>query len=441
MKTTKLIQLARAKKQESVLNFLRLAFDGFAYPVYLFGSYATGQFHGHSDVDIVIIAPDDLLTKIYSLACNKMAELGLNYDILIASSIDRLDSSIVISLQAINAPVQPQQTSAPLSCHQTGMTLIEIMIALLIGVFLLGGVIEIFTASQQTYRMQENLSRLQENGRFAMDFLARDIRMAGFIGCNSQANLTSILKPPTSYLYKFSNPVDGFEATSATAWTPAIDPAITLPLGGSDVVTIRRADDTISFTVTAQATNTADLTLDATATTANLKSAGFLDSAGANNCAIAVVSNCSAATVFQVSAAGANNLSHNAGGGCAPDNSTNDLGNTYKNGQVYPINTISYYVRTGASGSPTLYRRIGLNDAQEIVEGIEQMQVLYGVDTDAEGTANYYVTANNVANMAQVVSIRITLTVRTLDGNLTTAGDGRIRHNFTTTIALRNRMS
>ena len=459
MKTTKLIQLARAKKQESVLNFLRLAFNGFAYPVYLFGSYATGQFHGYSDVDIVIIAPDDLSTKVYQLACNKMAELGLNYDILIASSISRLDSSMLISLLAINVPVQPSRISASSSRHQTGMTLIEIMIALLIGAFLLGGVLQIFSGSQQTYRMQENLSRLQENGRFALDFLADDLRMAGFIGCNSQAVLTNTLNTPTSFLYHFNNPVDGFEATSATAWTPAINAAITSPLGGSDVVTLRRADDTQSFTVIAQASGTDGLTLDATATTTNLKSAGFLNSAGANNCAIAVVADCSAVAVFQVSAIAGSVLSHTTGGSCSPGNSTNDLGNIYKNGQVYPINTISYYVRTGTGGSPSLYRKIGSNDAQELVEGIEQIQVLYGEDTNADGTPNYYVKANNVADMSKVVSIRISLLAATLDDNLTVqpmpytyngvtittistpaVTDRKIRRVFTATIALRNRL-
>src|ERR1035437_1396337 len=74
--------------------------------------------------------------------------------------------------------------------YQTGMTLIEIMISLLIGAFLLGGVLEIFISSKQTYRMQEGLSRLQENGRFALDFLAKDIRMTGFQGCPSLLNVT-----------------------------------------------------------------------------------------------------------------------------------------------------------------------------------------------------------------------------------------------------------
>jgi type IV pilus assembly protein PilW len=62
---------------------------------------------------------------------------------------------------------------------QSGISLIEIMIALLIGAFLLGGVLQIFIGGKQTYRMQESLSRLQENGRFALDFIGRDVRMAG----------------------------------------------------------------------------------------------------------------------------------------------------------------------------------------------------------------------------------------------------------------------
>jgi type IV pilus assembly protein PilW len=71
---------------------------------------------------------------------------------------------------------------------QAGFSLVEIMIALLIGLFLMGGILQMFSASQQTYRMQSNLARLQENGRFALDFLARDLRMAGYWGCLSGLN-------------------------------------------------------------------------------------------------------------------------------------------------------------------------------------------------------------------------------------------------------------
>ncbi len=106
MKAANLIEQARANKIASVLCFLKLAFNDFAYPVYLFGSFATGDFHGYSDVDILIISPDTLATKVYRQACNKLSDLGINYDILISSSINQLDNSIVSSLKIMNDPSQ-----------------------------------------------------------------------------------------------------------------------------------------------------------------------------------------------------------------------------------------------------------------------------------------------------------------------------------------------
>jgi len=50
----------------------------------------------------------------------------------------------------------------------------------------MAGVIQIFLSAKQAYRLQENLSRLQENGRFAMDFITKDVRMAGYAGCSSK---------------------------------------------------------------------------------------------------------------------------------------------------------------------------------------------------------------------------------------------------------------
>ncbi len=207
--------------------------------------------------------------------------------------------------------------------YQAGLSLIEIMIALLIGAFLIGGVLQIFIGSKQTYRMQQALSRLQENGRFAMDFLAKDIRMAGYREC-----LT----------YTVPTPITGTNDTG---------------LNTSDTVIIQ----------------------------------------------------------LSTGACGANVLS-----------------------------TITYSVQTGASGQPALFKNDGAT-TRELVEGIENMQILYGADTNIDSSPNYYVPAGTVGlSMAQVVSIRITLTVRTIDGNLTTTGDGRIRRNFTSTIALRNRL-
>ena len=145
----------------------------------------------------------------------------------------------------------------------------------------------------------------------------------------------------------------------------------------------------------------------------------------------------------------------------SPGNAIPNLPQTYQGGQVFPINTISYFVRT-EHGQPSLYRRIGANDAQELVEGVEGMEILYGVDKDTDentagyGTADYYVSADqvNAADWAKnVVSVRISLLVATIDDNLTaqpavvfsfngqnTPADRKLRRVFTSTIGLRNRL-
>lgn len=63
---------------------------------------------------------------------------------------------------------------------EQGFSLIELMIAMLLGLILIGGVINLFLASSQTYRLQESMFRVQESGRFALDFMLRDLRDAGF---------------------------------------------------------------------------------------------------------------------------------------------------------------------------------------------------------------------------------------------------------------------
>jgi len=128
------------------------------------------------------------------------------------------------------------------------------------------------------------------------------------------------------------------------------------------------------------------------------------------------------------------------------------------------LSTITYSVQTGASGQPALFKNDGATTS-ELVEGIENMQILYGVDTDTPiNGPNYYVSSDKVtnANWPKVISIRISLLAVTLDNNLTTepvpytyneitttppditttplVKDLKVRRVFTSTIALRNRL-
>ena len=123
--------------------------------------------------------------------------------------------------------------------------------------------------------------------------------------------------------------------------------------------------------------------------------------------------------------------------------------------------TITYYVRSNPGGQPSLYRQIGANTS-ELVEGIANMQIFYGIDTNDDNTPDFYEKADAVLlNWPNVVSIRISLLVVSLDNNIAAqplpyayfdsnsnpaviipdASDRRIRRVFTSTIALRNRLN
>ncbi len=369
---------------------------------------------------------------------------------------------------------------------QRGFALVEIMVAMLLGLFLLGGGLQVVMHSKKTYRTQDALSRMQENGRFALYFLAQDIREAGYRGAciDDKVVANSLFDSASSFLYNFNTAIQGFDASTApgvtnNVWSPTIDStfptsALYAPMGGSDIITIRKADET-GYAVKAHDVASVPPFLQLTSKSSLAK------------CDSALVTNCDKAVVFHVTdvakITNANDKITYAAGKCMatvpagnkittatdPDYTTMasfDPTKPNANIQIYPINTISYYVRKNPGNQPALYRKIGSKPAEELIEGIEKMQILYGVDTDitADGTANYYVTADKIPDLdldlapdwRKVVSMRVSLLLVSPDNNLTNkpvsytyngikvdppAGDLHIRKVFTSTIALRNHLS
>ncbi len=157
--------------------------------------------------------------------------------------------------------------------RQRGLSLIELMIALLIGLVVTYGMIQIFLGSKVAYQVQDGLSRVQENSRFTMSYLERNIRMAGYMGCgndlqrvppNDPANLNypydsrfiNHLVPngfAPNARFRFQRPIEGFHYTGASVagvaptigasadWTPNLpSPELDgLVVKGSDVLILR----------------------------------------------------------------------------------------------------------------------------------------------------------------------------------------------------------
>jgi type IV pilus assembly protein PilW len=93
----------------------------------------------------------------------------------------------VISLQKINSKVLSRQN---------GLSMIELIIAMALGLFLLFALIEILINGKQSFSSANNLSRLQENGRIATDLIVSDMKRAGYVGGNSNVpNISGTTAP------------------------------------------------------------------------------------------------------------------------------------------------------------------------------------------------------------------------------------------------------
>ncbi|MEJ2346912.1 MAG: PilW family protein [Gammaproteobacteria bacterium] len=340
---------------------------------------------------------------------------------------------------------------------QRGLTLVEILVAITLSLLLMAGTIQIFLASKQAYRTEDALSRVQENGRFAMGFLATDIRKAGYTGCLPQDAVSAIevrLNNAANYDWDISNLVTGNEATGANTWSPTLPAALSGNVkSGTDVITIRYMASN-GVDLVAPFSDSAQLFIDPAV--AGLFSDGD----------IAMVTDCQKGTLFQITnlqpAGGKVDVVH-SNAALVPGNDQSHFNNSYgEDAELAVFVTEAFYIKDN-NGVPALYRSwltttggVPTLKSQELVEGIQDMQILYGEDTDNDGTANRYVTADNVTDMSKVVSVRISLLARSNDDHITinkqtyhfptmnaattTAADYRLRHAFNTTITLRNRV-
>lgn len=341
---------------------------------------------------------------------------------------------------------------------QSGFSLVELMVALIIGLLLIAGVIEVFISSRQVYRVQDMQARMQEDGRYATSVIAEKLSRAGFRGCNSLKNqgnnagnteLVNVLTNANDYFWDLEVPIQGHEATNG-GWSPGLPDTIANsgPIAGTDVITIRT---TSSLNIEVRDHDVAvDGEEDSEDYTAPLiisadNSLPTCDPSTDDKCNnILLVSDCTHAAVFQVTNDPDNGiLEHEAGVG-KPGNATADLKGNFAKGTITNISSDTFYVKNDANGNPSLYQKTLNENAVAIVEGVENMQVEYGIDTNGDLSIDRYVKADNVPDWSTVLSVKISLSMINIAPSQETTdialGGGRLRTVFSKTIVLRNRI-
>lgn len=329
---------------------------------------------------------------------------------------------------------------------QDGISLVEIMVALVISLFLLAGIVQVYIGNKATFTFTNALAEIQENGRFALDTMSQDLRLASEWGCiefdpNDTSNINNQLSAATitgtfdSDFHDFVNE-EAIEGLNEN-----------LGLNGSDTITIRggkpgQANVQSPF----YAQGNSDLTVN---DNGNIRANDFILVArcGTNDLLIPEEADILQVDSVDNTVANQSTLSVN---GAKSQQFENDA-------MVIELQTVTYWIgnstlATAGAPVPTLMRtEFGVD--QELIEGVEDMQILYGIDLGNDDFPDQYVTSDLVPDWNNVVSVRVMLLVRSSDQFVTdapqtytfnsvqtTPADRRIRQVFTTTIALRNRI-
>lgn len=307
-----------------------------------------------------------------------------------------------------------------------GFTLTELMVAMTVGLIVLGSVLTVLVNSKKNYVTQDSLARLQENARFALNYIVRDLRMAGYYGCMNDIDAVTdhVNNGGTGSLFDSSVPLEGFEQ-GADTWKPS-DSTLRVNeiYNNTDAITIRFADGSNRIPVEKPYMPQPSAALQLAAGN------------GLEVGEIVVVTDCASADIFQITGPQdpdiAGTINHNTGAGVSPGNATQNLSKSYEeNSKIIKIKSVRFFIGTGASGYPALFRdsvKVSSGAAapqvDELVDGIENMQILYGIDTNNnDGVPDTYVNATNVGtNWDNVVAVRITLLAFSIS-SATSAGE------------------
>lgn len=338
-----------------------------------------------------------------------------------------------------------------MSIHRTrmlGLSLIELMIAMVLGLLIMAGVASIFSANSQINLSSQNVSRVQETARTVFEMIGRDLRESGVNGCGRIApdrvhNVLTGAGTAALWWGNWTGGIIGYEAGTALAGIP-IGAGVGGRVATSDVVHAMHGSPTVFQVVTHN--------IAAGPPVINLGGPGLNT---LQNGDIAMVCDFLMASIFQVTnnrAGTGNGLAHAAGGGFVPGNAGVGLGGSGlayaypPNANVMRLESSAWYVGNNdrpASGGFSLFRAVSRNngggtvlDIEEVAEGISDLQIQYLLN-------GAYVNAAAVAANAwqNVTAVRIQLTLQGLERERDAAGAlTRVTRQFTQVVALRNRL-
>ena len=343
-----------------------------------------------------------------------------------------------------------------------GVTLIELMIGLSLGLIVSLAFLGVYLAQTNIYRTNLSQAAIQDAENAISALLSPVIRSAGFCGCTTISQAVSNLNlggpPPLGNLGTTQAAIMGYDAAAGTTititqdnaansmnannWTPAFDASL--------VGNVQSTSDVLIILGAAPGAQP----IAVTTITSGSNSMTLQNATGIVAGQFGVVSDCLKASVFKITNVTGTTITHASGVG-ALANASDALTPNYSPGaQFIPLTQFVFFVAHDPAGQSALVRGTlsasGTWNIQSLVPGVETMQILYGIGTN--GILTEYVPAGTVANWTQVYAIRLGFVIEGGPGSASSPptqysvlgttihvpADGRLRHTFEMTITLRN---
>lgn len=302
--------------------------------------------------------------------------------------------------------------------HYSGYTLIELLIGMALGIALSAMVLPAFLSNVNAFKSVKSVARTHENARFALTELAKSLRNTGFRGCDS--GVTSISNLTGSTIYDFAQTIEGQER--------AADEAIA---GLSNTLTLTSAADAVIVKTLSLVDGILAADVPANATTMTLSSGHDVSTGD-----VIFVGDCENGYLFSISNVNSSTITL----GQAVPASASFTGGTL----VYRFDSTTYFLAasqlyTNNQGDTpnSLWRKVNGGAEEEMVAGIENLQIVYGLDSDNDGVPNQFVDGAGVSgNFNSVSIVRFQVLASSLDA-LPNSG-GVLQKAFSMSVNLRN---
>jgi type IV pilus assembly protein PilW len=355
--------------------------------------------------------------------------------------------------------------SSPSQRRQRGFSLVELMVALVLGLLVIGGVGGVFLSQRELYHQNENLARMQENARYAFEVMARSLREAGgnLCGASKMANVLNNASSTSNsdWWANWDNAVRGFEGGNTThdsqfPQSVGTDPAerakrvantdAIIVMSGTlneEVTVTSHNSDPPYFTVNNPGIDKGDILLVCDYEQAAIFQTTNVDSSNctnvdSSNCTIKIEHNTDANTGASVSPGNSRIFAN-----CSPPpNDPRPCPGCFS--FISKLAAYAWYIGYNGRGGRSLYRLKLQNNngtagdtAEEVAEGVINLQIQYLTRDAAGNLATGYVDAGQVADWTKVVAVRLEFTLQSLE-NVATGG-GALQRTWNTVVTLRNR--